>query len=233
MDETTKWILIAAVVIVGLIILKINLVINEKNEKIVGLTKLISDRDIRINDFENMVKTFNTNLQNNAKNYDYQIKQHQAELDKKLAEEKVKLQQWALLEFDKFKAKEIEGIKKQSDENAIKAAANLLQQWKAENEGKIRQDAANRSYSVLLGQVTEHLIPFHTKFPFNPKDARFIGSPIDLIVFDGISDDEDEVNIYFVEIKTGKSVFSSKQKKIKSAVENKRVIWFPVNSNDL
>lgn len=119
------------------------------------------------------------------------------------------------------------------EENALAAAANILQEWKRENESKIRQDAANRSYSVILGQVTEHLIPFHTKFPFNPKDARFIGSPIDLIVFDGLSDELDQLTIYFVEIKTGKSYLSSKQKKIKDAVEKYRIKWHLVNAESI
>jgi len=109
----------------------------------------------------------------------------------------------------------------------------LLAKWKIENEAKIRQDAANRSYAVMLGKVTEHLVPFHTNFPFNPQDARFIGSPIDLIVFDGILEEEQEVKIYFVEIKTGKSRLSFKQQKIKAAVENNRVIWYPVNSDTI
>jgi predicted Holliday junction resolvase-like endonuclease len=100
-------------------------------------------------------------------------------------------------------------------------------------EARIRQNAANRSYSVILGQVTEHLIPFHTKFPFNPKDSRFIGSPIDLIVFDGVSDELDEVTIYFVEIKTGRGYLSSKQKKIKDAVDNNRVKWHLVKADEI
>ena len=76
-------------------------------------------------------------------------------------------------------------------------------------------------------------MPFSYLFEqFNPKDARFIGSPIDLIVFDGICDKKDLVDIYFVEIKTGTSALSQTQKKIRDAIANHRVHWLPINLKD-
>ena len=95
-------------------------------------------------------------------------------------------------------------------------------------EKKIREDAIAKSKSVIRGQATEHLIPFFaTSFPFNPKEARFIGSPIDLIIFHGIDDPDagDNVAIYFVEIKTGSSALSKREKLIKQAVQAGRVHW--------
>ena len=91
-----------------------------------------------------------------------------------------------------------------------------------------RQDAINGSQSVILGKVTEHLIPFHQNFPFNPKESIFIGSPIDMIVFDGI-DNEDVVDIWILEIKTGKSSLNKRQRLIRNAVENNRVFWRELN----
>ena len=44
-----------------------------------------------------------------------------------------------------------------------------------------------RSEAVIKGKVTEHRVPFFEEFDFDPGDARFLGSPIDLIVFDGLS----------------------------------------------
>jgi predicted Holliday junction resolvase-like endonuclease len=38
---------------------------------------------------------------------------------------------------------------------------------------------------VTFGKVTEHFIPDLPDFAYNPKDARFLGSPVDFIVFDG------------------------------------------------
>lgn len=83
-----------------------------------------------------------------------------------------------------------------------------------------------------MGKITEHLIPFHINFPFNPKDVRFIGSPIDLIVFDGCSEKKDDIIIYIVEIKTGNSKMTELQKKIKAAVINGKIRWQEINPDN-
>jgi predicted Holliday junction resolvase-like endonuclease len=151
---------------------------------------------------------------------------------KKDAELKLSYQNWALSELEKFKNTELTNLKKTIENNAFEAASILLQKWKIENEAIIRQDAINRSYSVNLGKITEHLIPFHLSFPFNPKDARFIGSPIDLIVFDGCSDKNDNIIIYIVEIKTGNSKLTELQKKIKAAVLSGDIRWAEINPDN-
>lgn len=61
-------------------------------------------------------------------------------------------------------------------------------------------------------------------FPYNPKEVRFVGSPIDLIVFDGL--DEGELrDIIFLEVKTGNSSLSNRQRQIKDAILAGRVLW--------
>lgn len=76
------------------------------------------------------------------------------------------------------------------------------------------------------------MVPFHKTFPFNPKDARFIGSPIDMIVFDGHSEKQDEITIWIVEVKTGNSRLTEGQQKIKTAVKNAQIRWFEINPDD-
>ena len=131
-------------------------------------------------------------------------------------------------QFDEFKKKEVESLRAILNEAASKTALADLESWKIKYEMFYRQDAINRSQSVILGKVTEHLIPFHQNFPFNPKKARFIGSPIDVIVFDGI-DNEDIVDVYILEIKTGNPSLSKRQRLIRDAVENNRVFWRELN----
>lgn len=70
-------------------------------------------------------------------------------------------------------------------------------------------------------------------FMFNPKDVKFIGSPIDLIVFQGLQEGLNRVSIHFIEVKTGSSKLSETQIKIKSAVEDKRVFWEEINPANL
>ena len=74
------------------------------------------------------------------------------------------------------------------------------------------------SQSAKYGRLTEQWIPFTQQFPYNPENFRFIGSPIDGIVFD-------ENEIAFCEFKAASSQLSQKQKQIKQLVENGRVKW--------
>ena len=82
--------------------------------------------------------------------------------------------------------------------------------------------ALEQSRRTILGQVVEQLTPITSFFPYNPKDARFIGSPIDFIVFDGISEGELK-RIVFVEVKSGRSKLSKKEKMVKEIVGRGRV----------
>lgn len=136
--------------------------------------------------------------------------------------------------FNKFKQTELERYITIIRNAEIEKAHTQYQGWIRDYEKLIREDAKKRSTSSLLGKITEHLIPFSDYFnQFNPKDARFIGSPIDLIVFDGMADNKPQITIHFVEIKTGSSALSALQKKIQSAVENKRVEWLRISLKGL
>jgi predicted Holliday junction resolvase-like endonuclease len=142
-----------------------------------------------------------------------------------------KAQDMAIVQFENWKKDELDKYKKIIETMGVEKALALLQQWKIENEDRIRKDAANRSVRNVLGKVTEHLIPFSEALKdFNPKDIRFIGSPIDLIIFDGAEElNRDEMTIYFVEVKTGKSALSKRQQIIKDAIQNRRIKWLRVN----
>jgi len=75
------------------------------------------------------------------------------------------------------------------------------------------------SQSVKYGKMTEHFIPFTKEFPFEPENFRFLGNPIDGVVFE-------EDKIIFAEFKASGSQLSSKQKRIKDLVEQKKVEWY-------
>jgi predicted Holliday junction resolvase-like endonuclease len=99
-----------------------------------------------------------------------------------------------------------------------------LQKWKEASEIEIRSDAIQRSRSVIIGKVTEHVVPYLPEFRFNPKDARFIGSPIDFIVFDGL-DQDSLVDVVFVEVKTNTSTLSRRERQSRDAIAAGRVKW--------
>ena len=100
-----------------------------------------------------------------------------------------------------------------------------IERWKQQYEQEIRLDAVQRSSAVTRGKVTEHIVPYLPGFDLNPKDIRFLGTPIDLIAFKGLNDSMEEIEIVFIEVKTGGSVLSARERAVKKAVEQKRVSW--------
>ncbi|PYP52604.1 MAG: Holliday junction resolvase [Gemmatimonadetes bacterium] len=99
-----------------------------------------------------------------------------------------------------------------------------IQQWKARYTQVIRQDAVQRSQAVTSGKVHEQLVPYLPEFGFNPKDARFLGSPVDLLVFDGL-DDGALRRVVFVEIKTGDSALTGRERQVRDVVRASQVVW--------
>lgn len=104
-----------------------------------------------------------------------------------------------------------------------------LETWKLEAAGEIRKDSVNRSRSTLKGRIAEQMAPVLPDFCFNPADARFIGSPVDYIIFDGLTrvadDKEDEIRIVFMDVKKGSGALTRTQRLIRQAVEKKAVAW--------
>ena len=96
---------------------------------------------------------------------------------------------------------------------------------------KLRKDAVKRSKAVINGQVAEQIAPFLPDFPANPSDARFIGKPVDFIMFSGLSENEKIDEILFVEVKTGKSLLSEREKEVKKAIEQRKVRYVEYRIN--
>jgi predicted Holliday junction resolvase-like endonuclease len=104
-----------------------------------------------------------------------------------------------------------------------------LECWKVEASEEIRKDAVNRSRSTLKGKIAEQIAPLLPEFLYNPADARFIGSPLDYIIFDGLTDVSDDkkasIRIIFMDVKKGSASLSRTQRVIKEAIEEKAVRW--------
>jgi len=89
---------------------------------------------------------------------------------------------------------------------------------------KEREDAIKRSRSVLSGQFSEQMAPYFPDFPYSPTEVRFIGKPVDFIVFKGMDNKEIE-EVIFIEMKTGKSTLNSQERNLKEAIQKKKVKW--------
>ena len=79
-----------------------------------------------------------------------------------------------------------------------------------------------KSSEVRTGQIAEQLAPFLDNFKHDPKQSHFLGQPIDYVVFE---DDK----VVFVEVKSGNSKLSSKQRAIKENIESGRVEFETLN----
>jgi predicted Holliday junction resolvase-like endonuclease len=106
----------------------------------------------------------------------------------------------------------------------------LFEKWKKAEEKRIRKDAASKSRSTLTGKITEHFIPYLPEFPYDPQDARFMGAPIDFIVFDGMSEGELK-EVVLVEVKTNTSGLSKRERQLRDAVKEGRVKWTEIRRN--
>ncbi len=76
-----------------------------------------------------------------------------------------------------------------------------------------------KSQQVKYGKSFEHFIPFIQDFPADREKTVFLGMPLDFIAFE-----EDAVK--FIEVKTGQSQLSPKQKQIKHLIKERKVEWY-------
>ena len=76
--------------------------------------------------------------------------------------------------------------------------------------------------AVNIGKLLEKVLPTMDDFRWSLPDCRFLGDPIDLVTFNGCSQNKIE-SISFIEVKSGKARLSTKQKRVRDAVQDKRV----------
>lgn len=105
----------------------------------------------------------------------------------------------------------------------------IRQQYDFENQKQIeikeaQKKSSNAQRSVIKGQIVERFVPFMKGFGYNASDCRFLGEPIDYVVFHGVHEcadglvSLDEVKIIFLEIKTGSAKINKRQEIIKNAI---------------
>lgn len=107
-----------------------------------------------------------------------------------------------------------------------------FRQWQEESSLRLEEekektvrDAVMQSRAVLGGKFTEQMAPYLPEFRYDPTEARFIGSPVDLIVFPGLARGEPE-EIVIMEIKAGRSAqLTPQERKIRQLIEDGMVRW--------
>lgn len=111
---------------------------------------------------------------------------------------------------------------KRLEEVIVEKELELIEEIK-----KARKDSKFRSSAVNWGKSIEHFVPFMSKFPLPPEDVVFIGMPIDYV---GFTDTESakKCTVHFLEVKSGVSILSGKQRNIKKAIEEGRVVFHEI-----
>jgi len=105
---------------------------------------------------------------------------------------------------------------KEKEQSVIISDLQLKLSEETQNRKKILSQ--KKSGEVRLGHVAETLAPFLDQFDFDPESCSFLGQPIDYISFG-----EDEIT--FIEVKSGNSQLSSKQRFIRDQVKSKLISW--------
>ena len=92
-----------------------------------------------------------------------------------------------------------------------------------------RRDSTDQSRAVLKGKMAEQIAPLLPGFNYWPADARFLGDPIDYVVFNGYSGvkdngtDGNDLEVVILDIKKGRAGLTRGQRQIARAVEEGRV----------
>lgn len=112
----------------------------------------------------------------------------------------------------------------QAEKDLAVALERLSQREKELEETK----SSRKSTEVRTGQIVETWAPFISSFEYNPKDARFIGNPIDYVIFS--KDNSGKINkIVILEIKSGDGKLSKPQREIKEAIKAGKVYFEEIN----
>ncbi len=133
-------------------------------------------------------------------------------------------------------------------ENEIQEINLAIEKERVEQQEKFRatiirerSNANESSRHTLKGKIGEQMSPLFPEFysKYQPSDARFLGSPIDYIIFKNMSEydkktkaEDVPIDVVLVEIKSAKNAgLTEKEKAVRIAVEEGRVSFDVVRQN--
>ncbi|MCL1994030.1 MAG: hypothetical protein FWG66_13880 [Spirochaetes bacterium] len=98
-------------------------------------------------------------------------------------------------------------------------------EWEGHRMEEIVKSRLKQSRAVLGGLVSEQMAPLLPGFPFDPGDCRFVGKPVDFIVFKGMNE-KNISEVFFLEVKSGQSrQLNEQEKKLKEVIQAGKVRW--------
>lgn len=88
----------------------------------------------------------------------------------------------------------------------------------------IMKTAQITTRATNVGKNLEKILPTMKDFKWIVPDCKFLGDPIDLIIFNGLSVQKVD-SVSFVEVKSGTATMKKHQKSIRDAVEDGKVSY--------
>lgn len=82
--------------------------------------------------------------------------------------------------------------------------------------------AEKKAIEVGIGKIIEKILPTYKNFSITATDCRFLAEPIDMVIFDGLSENN-ITNITFMDVKTGKASLNKHQRMIRDAIKDQKV----------
>ena len=138
--------------------------------------------------------------------------------------------------FDQWAQSSVDIIRNQITDTVKRDYEVQLASWKKKEEETIRKDAIQKSINTLLGKIGEEFSPvlLSQRYGVNLKDFRHLGTPVDFIAFRGLSDESEDMEVIFLEIKSGESSgLIKRERRVRDAIAEKRVRYEVVNLNEI
>jgi predicted Holliday junction resolvase-like endonuclease len=106
------------------------------------------------------------------------------------------------------------------------ARYRALHPYDEDDLAEARRDAIARSRGTRGGRAAEQLAPLVPEFAerFDPADARFLGAPVDYVVFDGLAHG-DLREVVLVEVKTGGGRLNANERAVQEAIADGRIAY--------
>ena len=108
-------------------------------------------------------------------------------------------------------------------------------EFKSQKDNEIleaRKDSIKKQRATIKGQISETLAPWSMTVVDSVSELNFLGNPIDFIGFKGL-DGKGDVDIKFIEVKSGKSKLNQNQKRVRDAVIAKRIEWVETRISEI
>ena len=103
----------------------------------------------------------------------------------------------------------------------------------SEKEKKIREKAVEKGREEARKIVNNVVLPIFRKLKLNPFDVKPILSPVDFIVFDGMTEEEKIKNVIFLSKVSKIEAMKLIRKQIKDVISKKKYSWQVGRIDDL